>query len=228
MKKYALLILLLSGGAVFAQPPLYMRKAKAIQAEARDMMENSRKNPQQTPDYSTPEKKPVTIAKGQSSPVHKAASSGTVGELQLLESKGYSLTAPDEQDSTPLHLAAYKGQKEIVEYLLSRPGLLKDPIDKQGYTPLILAASSGHSDIVSMLLAAGCDPKIKGADGGTALHKAAAQGQLKCVETLLGAGLNPADKDAHGKTPLELAEQKKKGEWDGVVSRLKQALSEQQ
>ena len=214
-----------------AQPPLYMRKAKAIQAEARDMQEKSRSNPQKTPDYTQPDPPSETVptAKSKDSQaVYKAAGTGQLNELQLLESKGYSLTAGDADWSTPLHVAAYKGQKEIVDYLLSRPGMLKDPVDKRGYTPLMLAAAAGHMEVVESLLAAGCDVHLKCQDGGTALHKAASQGDTKMVDRLLLAGCDPKLADARGKTPAQLAEEKRKGDWSVVVSHLKQAIATQQ
>lgn len=215
-----------------AQPPAYMRKAKSIQAEAREMQEKSRSNPQTVPDFSEPENngQKVPTAKkqtGAASEVHKAAGTGKLNELQLLESKGYSLTAPDADESTPLHLAAYRGQKEVVDYLLSRPGMLKDPVDKRGMTPLMLAAGAGHATVVDSLLAAGCDLALKSGDGSTALHRAASQGNLAIVEKLLAAGCDPNVKDVKGLTPLQLAESKHKGDWELVVSSLKKAQSDQ-
>lgn len=159
--------------------------------------------------------------------VMKACSSGNLGELQLLEGKGYSLTAPDAEQTTPLHMAAYKNQKAVVDYLLSRPGMLKDPLDKRGSTPLMLAAAAGNVGCVESLLASGCDVKIKGPDGGTALHKAASQGHLAVVDKLLEAGADPKAVDLKGNTPDKVAEQKKKGDWESVVSHLKQALANQ-
>lgn len=250
-----LAVLLAATLAAQAQPPAYMRKAKEIQAEARTMQENSRNNPQQLPDFeeNKPAAKPkagkpssakasaqsaqaaedenaapaTSAAKMGSQEVMKAASSGNLGELQLLENKGYSLAAPDADGNTPLHMAAYKNQKAIVEYLLSRPGILKDPLDKRGLSPLLLAAGAGNLGCVESLLAAGCDLKIKGPDGSTALHRAAAQGQLAVVDKLLEAGADPKAADAKGNTPEKLAQQKKKGDWESVVSHLKQAENNQ-
>ena len=252
-----LAVLLAGALTAQAQPPAYMRKAKEIQAEARTMQENSRNNPQQVPDFqeNTPAAKSKTSkssttkssaqnsgaggseddnaapssasAKMGNAEVMKAAGSGNLGELQLLESKGYSLTAADAEQNTPLHMAAYKNQKAVVDYLLSRPGILKDPQDKRGSTPLMLAAAAGNLACVESLLAGGCDLKLKAPDGSTALHRAAAQGHLAVVDKLLEAGADPKAVDAKGNTPDKLAEQKKKDGWESVVSHLKQAQSNQ-
>ena len=64
---------------------------------------------------------------------------------------------------------------------------------------------------------------MKSPDGSTALHRAAAQGQLAVVDKLLEAGADPKATDVKGNTPDKLAEQKKKGDWESVVSHLKQA-----
>ena len=214
--------MLLLAGLCQAQVPPYMRKAKEIQAGARDIRDQSRSNPKTVPDADPAPTK--TIKATQKSQAHKAAASGAVQELELLEAKGENMNAADGDGSTPLHMAAYKGQKSTVEYLLSRPGMFKDPVDNRGYTPLILAASAGHSEVVDLLLGAGCDLKIACGDGGTALHKAAGQGHLLVVESLLKAGADPKVADRSGKTPLKLAQDKRKADWSQVVSKLEEAL----
>jgi len=218
-----LLVLAILGTCAEAQQ-FPFRRAKQMQQEARDMRDQSRTQQEATPDYSQPDPAQPPQAKTKSNPmVHKAAGSGQLNELQFLESKGNSLTASDADGNTPLHLAAYRGQTEVVEYLLSRPGLLKDPVDKRGYSPLMLAASAGHAQTLAALLAAGCDPNLKAQDGGTALHKAAAQGNLACVQKLLEAGCDPKVLDQRNKTAQQLAEEKKKSDWQLVVSALKTA-----
>lgn len=229
MRKQALLLLALLSPVVSAQLPP-MGGAKRMQEKARDIRDQSQQPQGPPPPGQPPPPRPAAPAvpsqpgyKVSSQPaVHKATVAGDLAELKLLESKGSSLTAPDGELSTPLHLAAYRGNQEIVDYLLSRPGLLKDPVDKRGITPLMLAAGAGHTRVLESLIAAGCDPKLKAHDGGSALHRAAAQGHAPAVELLLTAGADPALKDGNGKTAADLAASKRKGEWETVVSRLKQ------
>lgn len=51
---------------------------------------------------------------------------------------------------TPLHAAAYKGNIQLVEYLLSK-GANKEAINKSGYTPTMLAEMNGHHEVVNIL-----------------------------------------------------------------------------
>lgn len=204
------------------------QRAKRMQAEARELKEQSQ-NEQAQPDKDAEVYDPSVApqSRARANPmVHKAAGTGQLNELQFLESKGNSLTAADQDGNTPLHVAAYRGQAEVVKYLVTRPGLLKDPVDKRGLTPLMLAASAGHSQVVQCLLEAGCDPALKSQDGSTALHRAAAQGQLACVEALLAAGCDPKVTDLKNKTPQTVAEEKRKGDWQQVVSALQKAQNE--
>lgn len=53
-------------------------------------------------------------------------------------------------DWTPLHTAAYKGNIQLVEYLLSK-GANLEAINKSGYTPQMLAAMNGHHEIDRLL-----------------------------------------------------------------------------
>ena len=53
----------------------------------------------------------------------------------------------DNDEWTPLHLAARYGHKEIVEYLVEK-GADVNAKDKEGWTPLHFAAQEGHTEIV--------------------------------------------------------------------------------
>ena len=65
-----------------------------------------------------------------------------------------------EDSSTPLHLAAIQGHKEIVELLIPK-GADVNAKDKIGGTSLHLAAHSGQKEIVELLIANGVNINAK-------------------------------------------------------------------
>ena len=51
---------------------------------------------------------------------------------------------------TPLHLAAEKGNREVVDMLL-KAGADRKKVDKDGHTPLRLATDAGHREVIELL-----------------------------------------------------------------------------
>ncbi len=110
----------------------------------------------------------------------------------------------DEQDHfgwSPLHLAAYLGEREVVSQLLEG-GANAALSTFMGVKPIQLAGSEGHTEIVS-LLAPHSFP-----DDSTkeqALIDAAHDGNLEVVEVLVKSGVNIDCTDYRGRTPLFMA-----------------------
>jgi hypothetical protein len=63
--------------------------------------------------------------------------------VELLLARGANVNAKDGYDSTPLHLAAGGGHKEVVELLLAK-GANVNAKDRRGQTPLDLAEYYGQ------------------------------------------------------------------------------------
>ena len=72
----------------------------------------------------------------------------------------------NEDNQTPLHLAARGGHQEMVELLVSKHHAEVDARDKQDRTPLHWAAVTGHSDVVTTLLQHKADLTAVSADLG--------------------------------------------------------------
>ncbi|MEW6279281.1 MAG: ankyrin repeat domain-containing protein [Candidatus Eremiobacterota bacterium] len=156
---------------------------------------------------------------GTGSPAHKAASEGNVEALKAEDPA--SLAHADANGNTPLQLAAWKGQKEAVVYLLEQ-GLDVHAADARGTTALHLAAANGHAEIADLLLKAGADPnKVTTDTGQTALHRAAAGGYVAVVEVLVAGGAKLDTPDRSGNTAMALAERYRQGDWELVTSFLK-------
>jgi len=90
--------------------------------------------------------------------------------------------------STPLLLAAHRGNAEFVRLLLergARPGASRTA---DGITSLMLAAMKGDEDIVRQLLEAGADPNARATGGRSALGLAKWRLRRGVVRILEAAG----------------------------------------
>jgi len=105
---------------------------------------------------------------------------------------------------TPLHVAARKGNLEIVTYLIKNDA---DPNvkTKKGWTPLHIAADKGHVKTVTYLIKNDADPNAKTKTGWTPLHVAAKKGHVEIVTYLIKNDANPNIKNKTGLTPLHIA-----------------------
>ena len=133
--------------------------------------------------------------------LRKAANNGDLKRVKELVELGTDVNAQDDEGGwgmTPLTWAAYRGHKDVVEYLLEQKADINKPC-KLGQTALWDAANLGHSGIVKLLLDNGADPDIQDKDGFTALMRAAHHHETDAVRLLLTkkANKNLKDKDGH-------------------------------
>ena len=112
--------------------------------------------------------------------------------------------------STPLHLAAYNGHLNVVQYLITQHKC--DTMCKRtnGSTPLHDACWNGHLDVVEYLITQHkCDTMCKTNQGATPLNLAANNGHLDVVEYLITRHkCDTMCKCNNGSTPLHNAAQK--------------------
>src|SRR5271155_441505 len=85
--------------------------------------------------------------------IHDAAQNGDVEKVKaLLKDNPDLVSAKDDAGNLPLHLAAMKGRRAVVELLLANQA----QVNARGLndqTPLHFAAAAGHQDMVKWLLA---------------------------------------------------------------------------
>ncbi|RYP09068.1 hypothetical protein DL765_008590 [Monosporascus sp. GIB2] len=109
--------------------------------------------------------------------------------------------------SKVLFSAAKKGQKSVVEQLLTTGKVDVNSKDNDGRTPLLWAARHGNEAVVKLLVATSkVDVNLKDNDGRTPLSYAAGRGYEAVVKLLIVTGRVDVNlKDNDGRTPLSWA-----------------------
>ena len=100
-----------------------------------------------------------------------------------------------------VHHAAFENYGELLELLLSQPGVDVNITNKCNETPLMRACERGHENIARRLCQVnGIEPNIRDVDGYTALHEAVWNNKPRCVEilrTLPNVDWNVRTNDGH-------------------------------
>uniref|UniRef100_K7EVL8 Ankyrin repeat and sterile alpha motif domain containing 1A n=1 Tax=Pongo abelii TaxID=9601 RepID=K7EVL8_PONAB len=113
----------------------------------------------------------------------------------------------DSKGCYPLHLAAWKGDAQIVRLLIHQ-GPSHTRVNEQNNdneTALHCAAQYGHTEVVKVLLEELTDPTMRNNKFETPLDLAALYGRLEVVKMLLNAHPNLLSCNTKKHTPLHLA-----------------------
>ena len=138
-------------------------------------------------------------------PLLNAAYNGDVERVIRILDAG---TGPNHSDSTgfhtPLTLAAYKHNTDVISLLITR-GADVNLQNGMGNTPLHIATYSRQYDCAKILLESGADQSITNSDGRTPTFNAVAQGPTTMVELLLSYPIDLSVRDFLGWQPLHTA-----------------------
>ena len=124
--------------------------------------------------------------------------------VEKLLADGVNPSAADQYGTTPLHEAASRGRRALIQLLLDA-GANPDAADWVDSTPLHAAVIYGNEKIVSLLLAAGANPNASNQHGSTPLHFAAYNSHKTIVSILLAAGADPTLRNKIDNTPAQVA-----------------------
>lgn len=97
---------------------------------------------------------------------------------------------PPSNPTTPLHMAALKGQYNIIDILL-RKGAEINALDATGRTPLHCGVEGLRMDVVKLLVERGADVTRADAKGLSVLHLAVEKGLEDAVELFIEHGADP-------------------------------------
>lgn len=153
-------------------------------------------------------------------PIHVVAENDSIEVLKVFHNhvangnsckSCFRLCSKDDDDLTPIHIAARKGSHRVLECMMNwgkdhgytAEQVLKF-IDEENNTPLHTAVDGGHDEVVRILLSYGASPTESKVGQLSPIHLACSQGKLKMVELMVqfGGGHVIACKDVFGQTPL--------------------------
>eukprot|EP00729_Bicosta_minor_P011229 gene11229-14050_t len=139
--------------------------------------------------------------------LHAACRDGNYDAVVTLIEKNGGVAFVNERDGlkyTPLHYAARKGSRQIVNILMGE-GAEVDALNNKGQSVLYQAVVGGHVETVRALIQRGADSNIKTKSGITALHFSARSGPIEMVMLLLGAGANTSTLTPEGLHSADVA-----------------------
>ncbi|KAN0136205.1 Ankyrin repeat-containing domain protein [Lactarius tabidus] len=146
---------------------------------------------------------PIGLDDNFNTPLHLASQGGHFEIVQELLTRGADITAQNQNQMTPLHLAP-RIMAEIVQILVDH-GADVTALDMTHSTPLHLASFSGIPEIVRILLENGADVNAKNETYSTPLHRASLLGSAESIRLLLEYNADITARDSSHITPLHHA-----------------------
>lgn len=125
---------------------------------------------------------------------------------------GFRLCATDEDDLTPIHLAARKGSHRVLDFFMTKcklhgypPEVILGFLDEENSTPLHAAIDGGHVKVVEVLLKHGANPVVTKDSQVPPFLLACSQGRLEVIDIMVNHGQSYeiiSCRDMYGQTCL--------------------------
>ena len=126
---------------------------------------------------------------GDTASLFSAVHSGNIDGIILAVESGIDINAQDDRGATPLHIAAFRGEVEIAEYLLSE-GADTTITNIDGLTALQTAEYVRHAMMVIVLSQASGIDSVMLPDAESTIWDAAREGNLTALEFHLSDDLD--------------------------------------
>lgn len=145
-----------------------------------------------------------SVAFSQTKTVFDVARSGTVAQMELLYKENPSIIETlNENQSSPLILACYRGNTSVALYLIEN---VKDINHNSGMgTALMAAIVKGKIDLVKKLLDKKANTNLTDVQGVTALMYAIEFQNVEIIKMLLEHNADKSIQNKDGKTAFEYA-----------------------
>lgn len=145
-----------------------------------------------------------SISNAQDKTVFDVARNGTLAEIQNLNKSNPDLiNSLNENKTSPLILACYRGNLEVAQFLIEN---VKDiNYNSDMGTALMAATYKNQPQLVKLLLEKKANPNATDANGITALSLAVQFKNTELVKMLLDYKADKTIKDKKGKTAFEYA-----------------------
>jgi len=137
--------------------------------------------------------------------IHELAAGGEIDQVvAMLERDPGELDRRDWQGMTPLAVAAWHGQLDLVATLLDH-GAQPDLKNNNGLTPLFCAVDRGRPKLARLLIENGADVTTRGYEGRSLVHMAARAGDTWVLKQAIAHGGDVSASDRGGVKPMEFA-----------------------
>jgi ankyrin repeat protein len=129
-----------------------------------------------------------------------------VDVIRALAEHGANINTPNQNGSTPINVAAYRGHVGAMRTLAELRADINTANNKRA-TPVYMAAQEGNVEVIRALAEHGADLNTPAEKGFTPVYSAAYEGHVDAIKVLVAHGANVNTPTGDGGTPVLVAAQ---------------------